>query len=76
MHIGGVLIGAGMELDLAPGDYQFGENRIRFLIEQVVDVHRDWIVVDGTARPTPVLPWQPMRLQIRVDALKQSLTLL
>jgi hypothetical protein len=75
MLVGGVLLASGMEMDLLPGDYRYGENHIRFLIDHVREIKKDWVVIDGTIRPTPLLIWTPQTLHIRVACLKRSLAL-
>lgn len=79
MHIGGVLLGAGMELDLTPGDYLHGDSLIRFTIEHIIETRRegdtDWIVMTGMEHPSASTPWRSRRLQVRVAALRRSLQL-
>jgi hypothetical protein len=75
MLIGGVLLASGMEMDLLPDDYRYGDNHIRFLIEQVLEIKQDWVLINGTIRPTPLLPWTPQTLHIRVASLKRSMAL-
>lgn len=75
MHIGGVMIGAGMLLQLEPGDYLRGTRPVSYLIQQVLAVRFEqqshWVLLDGLERPPG--PWRPRRLQVRVVALKRSL---
>jgi len=79
MELGGVLLGAGMELSVAHGDYLYGAGRVRYLIRQVIEVRHEWncewVILDGMERPNATAPWRPRRLQVRVSALKRSLAL-
>lgn len=79
MHIGGVILGSGMELSLEPDDYVGGTGRLHYLITRVVALHVEhgaqWVILTGLVRPTPVTPWRSRRLQVRVTALKRSLGL-
>lgn len=79
MLIGGVILGAGMVLDLEPGDYLYGEGRVRFTLERVVETREDWdtqwVILTGYEK-APHGPWRARRIQVRVSALKRSLSLL
>lgn len=75
MHIGGVLLGAGMVLDLKPGDYLNGHVRLRYLIRTIVGLDGVWIILDGFERPTASHGWLDRRVRVRQDALKRSLSL-
>lgn len=75
MHIGGVLLGAGMEMNLLPGDYLFGEIRVKFLIGEIVCAEAGWVILEGYERPTTQSPWRARRIRVRVTALKRSLAL-
>ena len=75
MHIGGVLLGAGMVLSLLPGDYFNGNDRLRFMIGRVVGVDGVWVILDGYQRPTPACGWRSRRVRVRIEALKRSLSL-
>lgn len=74
MLIGGVLLAAGMELHLRPGDYD-GDQEIHFVIERVTARGADWVAVSGRQMATATAPWKNCRLRIQVDALKRSLAL-
>lgn len=80
MQIGGVLVGAGMQLLLRPDDYLHGENEVTFVIARIVEARYewdcDWLVVDGDEQPTPTSPWRACRHQIRVSCLKRCLALI
>lgn len=79
MLIGGVMLGAGMELDLRPGDYRDGTSRIRFILHHIVGPSCDttqWIVLDGYDQPGTATPWKARRVHVRIAALKRSLALL
>lgn len=75
MHIGGVLLGAGMEMNLLPGDYLFGEIRVKFLVGEIVCAMEDWVILQGYERPTERSPWRARRIRVRITALKRSLAL-
>lgn len=75
MFIGGVLLAAGMELDLLPGDYAHGERPVRFIIERVVSRTHEWVSLIGHERATATRPWRQCRVSVRVAALKRSLAL-
>lgn len=78
MYLGGVMLAAGTILHLRHEDYLGGTNCITFMLGQVVEVLEDsgscWVVLEGCERPTDVTPWRTRRLQVRIDALKRSLT--
>lgn len=74
MIIGGVLLYAGMELFLIPGDYQDGIVPLNFTISTVVESCADWIVLTGVQHPTAINPWRSLRIRVRVAALKHSLS--
>lgn len=74
MLLGGVILGAGMHLNINSGDYLHGDQPISFILRRVVcRVGPDWVVLDGQQQPTPSTPWRPRRLQVRVDALRRCL---
>lgn len=73
MHIGGVLLGAGMVLSLLPGDYLNGRTRLRFMIGSVVGTDGVWVILDGYQRPTATSTWTSRRVRVRVEALKRSM---
>jgi len=75
MRIGGVILGAGMEMILLPGDYLNGHERVKFMVGEVVCTDNDWVILDGYELP-PDRPWCQRRVRVRVTALKRSLTLL
>lgn len=76
MQLGGVILGAGMVLEFDPGDYLYGDGRVRFTLAQVLEVRQewggDWVVLTGTEK-LPQGPWRARRVQVRVSALKQAL---
>lgn len=78
MVLGGVLLAAGMEMDIAEGDYHYGRGRVRFLVQHIVAVREDWgetwVVMQGNESPHHAHCWRPRRLQVRVSALKRSLS--
>lgn len=76
MHIGGVLLGSGMIMNLLPGDYLFGDQRVRFMVGEIVCAEADWVILDGYERPTAASPWRLRRIRVRVTAIKRSLALL
>ncbi len=77
MMIGGVLLGAGMVLEIAQGDYLYGDGRVRFTVETIVGQRRDWdcdwVILTGIEKRPHGGPWRPRRLQVRVSALSRSL---
>jgi hypothetical protein len=75
MLIGGVLLGAGMELHLQPGDYAHGETPVHFIIERVISRTHEWVSLTGHERATGSRPWRQCRVNVRVAALKQALSL-
>lgn len=79
MKLGGVILGAGMVLDIAHGDYLHGEGRVRFTIERIVgtrfNLDCEWVVLTGVEKRPNGGPWRPRRLQVRVSALSRSLAL-
>ncbi len=79
MELGGVIVCAGMEMLLRPGDYREGHSTVSFLIIRVIETRTDddtdWLVLDGAERPTPTSPWRFRRIQVRISALKRSLSL-
>ena len=76
MELGGVLLGAGMMLQIQPGDYMCGDVMIRFTVLRIVEVCRDpggsWVVLEGDVKH-PNGPWYRQRITVRVKALKKSL---
>lgn len=81
MHIGGVLLAAGMELAIAAGDQLDGTVTIRFIIHAVagtrVTEDGSWLLLDGVQRAsaTALTVWTPRRVCVRVEALKRCLVL-
>lgn len=79
MEIGGVLLGSGMEMDLAEGDYLAGKGRVRFIVGKIVEIRReweeDWVVLAGAETPPTAPHWRPRWIWVRVSALSRSLTL-
>lgn len=80
MELGGVMLGSGMILDIADGDHHPGAGRIRFLLQHIRDTRTRagqlWVTLDGLERPDATTPWRPLRVEVRVDALKRCLALL
>lgn len=75
MLIGGVMLGAGMELRLEPGDYAHGERPVHFVIERIINRTAEWVSLVGHEQPSATRPWRLCRVNVRVDALKRSLSL-
>ncbi len=79
MEIGGVIVGAGTEMLLRPGDYRDGDSDVSFLVERVIETRDEddtrWLVLDGAQRPTLTTPWRNRRIFVRISALKRSLAL-
>lgn len=79
MEIGGVLVYAGMQLDIAENDYLFGSGRVSFIVGRVEEMRRqwdiDWVIFTGAETPPTAPAWRPRRLQVRVASLKRSLIL-
>lgn len=75
MYIGGVLLGAGMELALQPGDYAHGERPVHFIVDQVIGRTAEWVSLVGHERATATRPWRHCRVYVRIAALKRSLSL-
>lgn len=76
MLLGGVILVAGMQLDIDPGDYLHGDQPVSFTVRRVIGrVGYDWVILDGHQRPTPTTPWRLRRLQVRVAALRRCLAL-
>lgn len=77
MVLGGVLLAAGTEMDIAEGDYRYGQGRVRFQVERIMAVREDWgdtwVVMQGNESPHHAHCWRPRRLQVRISALKRSL---
>ena len=77
MKLGGVLLGAGMELTITPADHRMGDGPISFMLHRVVGLCTeqgcDWVVLDGLQRPSPTTTWLPRRLHVRVDALRRAM---
>lgn len=74
MLIGGVLLAAGMELHLMPGDYD-GDREIWFIVEHVAVRGTDWVSVVGRELASATTPWRTTRYTVRTTALKRSLSL-
>lgn len=79
MKIGGVILGAGMILHIAPGDYLYGSGPVRFMLARVIETRRDWnadwVIMEGIEQPSPAQGWRPRRIQVRVSALEGALRL-
>lgn len=79
MLIGGVILGAGMVLDLALTDYRNGPGPIRFTVDRVVATCRadnaDWVVLDGTEHPGPASAWRSRRVAVLISSLRRCLVL-
>lgn len=75
--LGGVLVGAGMVLNLAQQDYLFGPGEIRFTVGSVceVDGTGEWVSLEGRAKKQDG-PWENRQIMVRVSALKKSLVLI
>lgn len=76
MLLGGVMLGAGMILELYDGDYLYGEGPIRFTVETIVETREEWgcewVIMTGKEKK-PLGPWRERRVQVRVSALKGAL---
>lgn len=79
MQIGGVILGAGMVLDLHAGDYLTGAGPLRFVVERILGTRQqdsaEWVVLTGVEQPTPVSAWRTRHLLVRVSALSRCLVL-
>lgn len=79
MVLGGVLLAAGVELDIANGDYKYGTGRVNFLVKEILEIREEygerWIVLQGHQRPGRHAGWMPRKIQVKVNALKASMIL-
>lgn len=79
MYVGSLLLSVGDELQIAEGDYRYGSGPVHLLVRQILELREEWgvqwVVLQGLEPPNHAGPWRPRKLQIRVDALKRSLTL-
>lgn len=79
MKLGGVILGAGMVLDLSHGDYLYGDGRVRFTVERIVGTRTEWdcewVILTGMEKQPQSGPWRSRRLQVRVSALSRCLAL-
>lgn len=77
MELGGVMLAAGMVLEVRPKDYLYGEGLVRLTIAEILEVREEWdclwVVLTGQEK-VPQGPWRRRRIQIRVSALKTALT--
>jgi hypothetical protein len=64
MVIGGVLLGAGMVLEL-----EFNGVVVSFTLRRAYSFG-DFVILEGMQHPTPTTPWREMRFQVRTDALR------
>jgi hypothetical protein len=78
MMIGGHFLAAGDELHIAEGDYLYGSGPVRMVLRTVIAVREEWghewVVLDGQEKVRNNGPWRYRRLQLKVDALRKSLT--
>lgn len=74
MLIGGVLLAAGMELQLQPEDYD-GDREIHVVIQRVVGRGGDWVSLVARELASASSPWRVCRIKVKVAALNRSLTL-
>lgn len=78
MELGGVILGSGMILKISPGDYLYGDHTIVFMVERILEVRthegHSWALLKGLERPGVNNPWRSCRVEVRVSALKRSLT--
>jgi hypothetical protein len=74
MLIGGVLLAAGMELQLQPGDYD-GDREIHVIVQRVIGRGGDWVSLVVLELASATSPWRVCRLKVKVTALSRSLTL-
>lgn len=75
MELGGVMLGAGMVLNIAKDDHRSGGGRIDFMLLTVGEIQGGWVVLDGEQRPTATSTWRTRRIEVRVSALRRSLIL-
>jgi hypothetical protein len=77
MQLGGVILGAGMPLNIAEGDYLYGTGDIYLIIKSILSVHEEsgteWVVIDGQEKIRNNGPWRYRKVQVRVSALKKAL---
>lgn len=78
MELGGVMLAAGMVLEVQAKDYLYGEGLVRLTVGEILEVREDWncqwVVLTGQEK-VPQGPWRARRIQIRVSALKTALSL-
>jgi hypothetical protein len=74
MLIGGILLAAGVELRLMPGDYD-GDREVRFIVQLIVGRGGDWVALVGRELASATSPWRSCRHKVLVSALKRSLAL-
>ena len=76
MELGGVLLGAGMKLEVREGDYLYGNGTVVFTISRIGNVVEDWdgewVVLEGQEKQLHG-PWRPRAINVRVSALSRSL---
>lgn len=75
MQLGGVILGAGMQLNINSADYLHGDRPVCLILKRVVCQVGEWVILEGQQQPTPTTPWRPRRLQVRIAALARSLAL-
>jgi hypothetical protein len=76
MLIGGVIIAAGMQLNmkLSAQDVIGAGPAVLFTITRVVAYDAGWVALEGWMLPTPTTAWAPGHIAVRVDSLKRLLT--
>lgn len=80
MLLGGVLLGAGMELAIAAADHRNGSDTIRLMLLRVVGTlyghNTHWAVLEGREHSPSTACWRTVHVQVRISALKRSLILI
>lgn len=84
MMLAGMMLGAGMVLEIDPGDYRADDDlpdndMMRLCLRQVVEVFDawdgQWALMTGTQK-LPEGPWRERRVGVRTRALRRSLATL
>lgn len=78
MELGGVMLAPGMILEVAQKNYLYGNGVIRLTVREIVGVREEWgcnwVILTGQEK-VPQGPWRSRRIQVKVSALKASLSM-
>lgn len=79
MQLGGIILGAGMVLELTGEDYLYPVGTIRFTVRRILGRttkdNEQWVLLEGVEKQPAGGPWRDSTVLVRVSSLSKCLQL-